>query len=107
MAELSRLMLGSVDQAALERVCDHVRQRLDVDYSLFLELDANTRELRLRAGQAWAVEAIQQLAPIEEPLVVMDYATTSRHEILASGIRSGIVVPVGTGILTAHSRIAR
>jgi signal transduction histidine kinase/ActR/RegA family two-component response regulator len=107
MAELSRMMLGSVDQPALERVCEHVRQRLDVDYSLFLELDANTRELRLRAGQAWAVEAIQQLAPIDGPVVVTDYALTSRHEILASGIRSGIVVPVGTGILTAHSRIAR
>jgi two-component system, cell cycle sensor histidine kinase and response regulator CckA len=127
LAELSRLVVKSVDEATLARACDMIIERIGVDHATFFELDAEEHVLRFRVGNRWFPDSMLTL-PVSataqgaecvarnETVIVDDFITDTRfasaRSLLDWGVRSGMVVPVSSsrgclGVLTAHSRERR
>ena len=127
LAELSRLVVKSVDDATLVRACDVIIERLGVEHAVFFDLDPREHLLRFRAGNRWFPDSLLTL-PVtasaqgaecvarNETVIVDDYITDTRfasaRSLLDWGVRSGMVVPVSSargclGVLTAHSRERR
>lgn len=126
IAELGRAALTSFDDATLHQACDLVCRGLDVEWSVFAELNEAQDTLRFRVG-LWD-DLLPHEAPVTKnmhvgltvlggkPVVVNDYETATHlvtaKAALAAGIRSGLCVPVASatriyGVLSAHSSVAR
>jgi PAS domain S-box-containing protein len=126
IAELGQAALASFDDGTLQQASDLVRRGLDVEWSLFAELNEAQDTLRFRAGLR--DDAMPREAPVRDnthlgltvlggkPVVVNDYERAAHlvtaKDALAAGIRSGLCVPVASatriyGVLTAHSSVAR
>ena len=127
LAELSRLVVKSVDETTLVRACDMIIERVGVEHAVFFELDAAQHILRYRAGTRWFPESLMTL-PLtasaqgaecvarNETVIIDDYVTDTRFASARSlfewGVRSGMIVPVSSGhgclgMITAHSREPR
>ncbi len=126
IAELGQAALTSFDDSTLQQACDLVRRGLDVEWSVFAELNEAQDTLRFRVG-LWD-DAMPRESPVREnthvgltvlggkPVVVNDYETAAHlvtaKAALAAGIRSGLCVPVASatriyGVLSAHSSVTR
>jgi PAS domain S-box-containing protein len=116
IAELSRVALTSA-QDAIPRACNIVRESLEADLSLFLELDEKARVLRSTAGApnvpalTIPLEGSQSGLSIERnaPVVIEDYTARPIGPWLGLGMTSGMTIPVVSnahrfGVLTAHNR---
>ncbi|HVG23313.1 MAG TPA: ATP-binding protein, partial [Thermoanaerobaculia bacterium] len=127
LAELSRLVVKSVDDSTLVRACDMIIERVGVEHAVFFELEPREQLLRFRAGNRWFPDSLLTL-PVtasaqgaecvtrNETVIVDDYVTDTRfasaRSLLDWGVRSGMIVPVSSsrgclGIVTAHSRERR
>ena len=128
IAELGKLMMTSIDDATIERACELVIRGLGADYSCFAELSSDGTTIHRRGGGALWAEHLPQTMPVSEqthvgltvlrgePIVVDDYATETRFRTastaVASGVASGVVVPVASatrtyGVLSAHAKTKR
>ena len=126
IAELGQAALASFDEGTVQQACDLVRHGLDVEWSVFAELNEAQDTLRFRVG-LWD-DLLPRETPVREdmhagltvlggkPVVVNDYDTATHlvtsKVALAAGIRSGVCVPVASatriyGVLSAYSRVPR
>jgi PAS domain S-box-containing protein len=126
IAELGQAALTSFDEGTLQQACDLVRRGLNVERSIFAELNEAQDTLCSRIG-LWD-DVMPAEVPVSEntlagqtvlsgkPAVVTDYETAAHlvtaKAALSAGIRSGLCVPVASatriyGVLTAHSSAAR
>ncbi|HKR62963.1 MAG TPA: PAS domain S-box protein [Thermoanaerobaculia bacterium] len=119
IAELSRIALTSAEDA-IPRACNIVRNALDVDLSLFLELDEARAVLRSTAGSpnvpalTIPVAGSQSGLSLEQnrAVVIEDFNLQPLGPWRGLGLTSGITVPIISiahrfGVLTAHSRRKR
>ncbi|MBV8543650.1 MAG: PAS domain S-box protein [Acidobacteria bacterium] len=126
IADLGQSALASFDDGTLQQACDLVRRGLDVEWSIFAELNETRDSLFFRAG-VWG-DVMPLESPVREnthvgltvlsgkPVVVNDYESAAHlvtaKAALSAGVRSGLCVPVASatkiyGVLTAHSKVTR
>lgn len=94
IAELSRIALKSVDDA-VDISCNIVTDVLDVEHTLFLELDYETRTLAYRAGRCWIPAAEMTVSLAADDPIAAACITNAPSMLDLEGF-DGYVIPVAS-----------